>query len=76
MVHYNRGGPHSSLGPGIPEPSSNLPARLQRHRHRFDRPTSVVARSVLNGLHHEYSPIARCVTVHVFLRGTGGDEMG
>jgi len=59
MVHYNRGRPHSSLGPGIPEPSSNLPARLQRHRHRFDRPTSVVARSVLNGLHHECRPIAR-----------------
>ena len=59
MAHYNRGRPHSSLGPGIPELSSNMPVRLQRHRHRFDRPTSVVARSVLNGLHHEYSPIAR-----------------
>jgi putative transposase len=59
MAHYNRGRPHSSLGPGIPEPSSNLPVRLQRHRHRFDRPTSVVARSVLNRLHHEYRPIPR-----------------
>ena len=59
MAHYNRGRPHSCLGPGIPEPPSNLPVRLQRHRHRFDRPTSVVARSVLNGLHHEYRPIAR-----------------
>ena len=59
MAHYNRGRPHSSLGPGIPELSSNMPVRLQLHRHRFDRPTSVVARSVLNGLHHEYSPIAR-----------------
>ena len=50
--------PISSLGPGIPEPSSNLPVALQRQRHRFDRPTSVVARSILNGLHHEYRPIA------------------
>jgi putative transposase len=58
MAHYNRGRPHSSLGPGIPEPSSNLPVALQRQRHRFDRPTSVVARSILNGLHHEYRPIA------------------
>jgi hypothetical protein len=40
-----------------------MPVRLQLHRHRFDRPTSVVARSVLNGLHHEYSPIARAAWV-------------
>jgi len=49
--------PHSSLGPGIPEPPADLPLRLQ-HRHRFDRSISVVARSVLNGLHHEYRPMA------------------
>jgi len=59
MAHYNRGRPHSSLGPGIPDPPSRLPAHLQRHRHRFDRPTSVVARSILNGLHHEYAISAR-----------------
>jgi len=59
MAHYNRGRPHSSLGPGIPGSPSNFPMRLQRHRHRFDRPSSVVARSVLNGLHHEYGLIAR-----------------
>jgi hypothetical protein len=51
--------PYSSLGPGIPEPPADLPLRLQRHRRRFDRPTSVVARSVLNALHHEYRPMAR-----------------
>lgn len=54
MPHYNRGRPHAALGPGIPELRSELPARLQRHRHRLDRPASVVARPILNGLHHEY----------------------
>lgn len=56
-IHYNRGRPHSSLGPGIPDPK--LPARLQLHRHRFDRPTSVLAHAILNGLHHEYAITAR-----------------
>jgi putative transposase len=32
---------------------------LQRHRHRFDRPVSIVARPVLNGIHHEYNFVAR-----------------
>jgi hypothetical protein len=32
---------------------------LQRQRHRFDRPSGVVAHAVLNGLHHEYSLLAR-----------------
>ncbi|MGO9606279.1 MAG: integrase core domain-containing protein [Candidatus Binataceae bacterium] len=41
MAHYNRGRPHSSLGPGIPEPPPDLPLPLQRHRHRFDRPRMV-----------------------------------
>jgi len=54
MAHYNRGRPHSSLGPGIPDPPSDFRIRLQRHRHRFDRSTSILARPVLNGLHHEY----------------------
>jgi hypothetical protein len=54
MPHYNRGSPHAALRPGIPEPQSELPAPLQRHRHQLDRPASVVARPILNGLHHEY----------------------
>jgi putative transposase len=57
--HYNRGRPHSCLGPGIPDPPPALPVHLQRHRHRFDQSTKIVARSVLNGLHHEYSFMAR-----------------
>ena len=59
LPHYNRGRPHSSLGPGLPDPPLNHPVPLQRHRHRFDRSSRVVARPVLNGLHHEYSLLNR-----------------
>lgn len=53
VSHYNRGRPHASLGPGLPEPppgwqgpapcGHQLPAR---HR--------VVVTPILGGLHHEY----------------------
>jgi putative transposase len=59
LAHYNRGRPHSSLGPGLPDPLLNLPVQLQRQRHRFDRSSRVVAHSVLNELHHEYSLLDR-----------------
>ena len=59
LPHYNRGRPHSSLGPGLPDPPLNLPMQFQRQRHRFDRSSRVVAHSVLNGLHHEYGLLAR-----------------
>lgn len=55
LAHYNRGRPHSSLGPGLPDQIVNLPVPPQRQRHRFDRATRVVAHPVLNGLHHEYT---------------------
>jgi transposase InsO family protein len=58
LPHYNRGRPHSSLGPGLPDPLPNSSLRLKRQRHRFDRPSRVIAHSVLNGLHHEYSLLA------------------
>ena len=57
LAHYNRGRPHSSLGPGLPDPPSSV--HLQRQRHRFDRSSRVVVHFVLNGLHHEYSLLAR-----------------
>jgi putative transposase len=50
--HYNRGRPHSSLGPGIPEPSASTASQAigydlpQGHR--------VAAKPILAGLHHEY----------------------
>jgi transposase InsO family protein len=51
---YNEGRPHMSLGPGIPQPSPELPVSRQPHRHRIARGQRVVARPVVNGLHHEY----------------------
>jgi putative transposase len=52
-VHYNRGRPHSSLGPGIPEPSGGIPAP-QISSHRIPRGHRVVGIPILGGLHHEY----------------------
>jgi putative transposase len=59
LPHYNRGRPHSSLGPGLPDQMVNLPVPLQRQRHRFDRASRVVAHPVMNGLHHEYTLVDR-----------------
>ena len=54
-MHYNRGRPHSALGPGVPD----LPVRsivpLSPSRHRLDDFHSVHAKAILGGLHHEYS---------------------
>jgi len=52
-IHYNRGRPHSALGPGVPEPISERVAPNE-HRHRLPVGYRVVKRSVLGGLHHEY----------------------
>jgi putative transposase len=50
--HYNRGRPHASLGPGVPEASaqtaSPAPGHDLPHGHR------VAAKPILAGLHHEY----------------------
>ena len=51
--HYNRGRPHSSLGPGIPEPPpAKIPASV--HRHKLPAGCRVKSKPVLGGLHHEY----------------------
>ena len=53
-IHYNRGRPHSSLGPGFPEPNQDsVPA--SDHRHKLPAGYRVAKTSVLGGLHHEYS---------------------
>jgi putative transposase len=52
-THYNRGRPHTSLGPGIPHPPAGLPA-TPLIGHRLPAQSRVVSRSVLGGLHHEY----------------------
>jgi putative transposase len=52
-IHYNRGRPHSALGPGIPEPSqAKVP--VSGHRHRLPNGYRVASRPVLGRLHHEY----------------------
>jgi len=51
--HYNRGRPHSSLGPGIPDRSSPK-AELQTERHSIRKNRRIVVTSILGGLHHEY----------------------
>jgi hypothetical protein len=51
--HYVCGRPHTSLGPGLPQPSADLPVRsISGHKHPpLHR---IVARPILGGLHHEY----------------------
>jgi putative transposase len=51
IAHYNRGRPHASLGPGIPEGSAAIPVLNDR---RIPDSCRVVAKPILNGLHHEY----------------------
>ena len=55
VTHYNGGRPHSALGPGVP----GLPREAARGSKLESRPplaagASVLAKSVLGGLHHEY----------------------
>jgi putative transposase len=53
--HYNCGRPHMSLGPGIPDPPTRTLTLDQGPRHRIGERLVVRIRSVLGGLHHEYS---------------------
>ena len=53
VTHYNRGRPHASLGPGIPERSEGIPAP-RSSSHPIPCGHRVVGSSVLGGLHHEY----------------------
>jgi putative transposase len=52
VAHYNKGRPHSRLGPGIPEPTEGIPV-LEISGQRIPCGHRVVL-SVLGGLHHEY----------------------
>ena len=54
VTHYNQGRPHSSLGPGIPEPGELPRIVCGRQRHFLAQDSRVVARAILGGLHHEY----------------------
>jgi transposase InsO family protein len=55
VEHYNRGRPHSSLGPAVPDPPQVLAViPKSESRHRLAAGKFVLAKSVLGGLHHEY----------------------
>lgn len=55
VEHYNCGRPHSSLGPGVPDPPDMLvKARKAEARHRLGEGVTVLSKAVLGGLHHEY----------------------
>jgi len=51
--HYNRGRPHSSLGPGMLDRTQLRPPN-RAHRHRLAAGKVVRSTAVLGGLHHEY----------------------
>ena len=52
VAHYNRGRPHASLGPGLPDPP---PVRVAASNdHRVPEGHRIIATPILGGLHHEY----------------------
>jgi hypothetical protein len=53
VTHYNRGRPHASLGPGIPDPLVEANQRMLTG-HRLPEHGRVIATPILGGLHHEY----------------------
>ena len=55
VSHYNRGRPHASLGPEVPEPEPKSLFKAKRHRHELPPDCRIRAKDVLAGLHHEYS---------------------
>jgi putative transposase len=56
VTHYNGGRPHSALGPGVPDPPrESARVATSESRHRLTAGVPVLAKSVLGGLHHEYS---------------------
>jgi transposase InsO family protein len=54
ISHYNRGRPHTSLGPGIPERPPATDAIGKSGGHRLLAGYRVAATAILGGLHHEY----------------------
>jgi putative transposase len=58
VAHYNGGRCHGALGPRVPDPPSELTALPKSEtRHRLAAGSLVFARSILGGLHHEYSVV-------------------
>ncbi len=56
VAHYNGGRCHGALGPGVPAPPSELSVVPESEaRHGLAAGSLVLAKSILSGLHHEYS---------------------
>ena len=56
IPHYNSGRPHMALDPGVPDPPPATSSFARsRSRHRRQDSYVVRAKSILGGLHHEYS---------------------
>jgi putative transposase len=53
VAHYNQGRPHSSLGPGIPEPGTSH-QQVKTCGHHIPIDHKVETKEILGGLHHEY----------------------
>jgi putative transposase len=54
--HYNRSRLHMALGPGVPDLPYHSSALTPVHsRHRLGEHLAVRVKSVLGGIHHEYS---------------------
>ena len=51
--HYNKSRPHSSLGPGFPDPNVQK-VEVQIKRHCIPKECRIVVTPILAGLHHEY----------------------
>jgi len=70
VTHYNGARPHIALGPGVPDPPAGAVSRVDENsRHHLGARTVVCARSVLGGLHHEYS-LAPALGLIEYLRTT------
>jgi len=54
VTHYNRGRPHASLGPGIPEGPLVDDTIVHASGHRVPSDYRIAATAILGGLHHEY----------------------
>jgi hypothetical protein len=52
-AHGNKGRPHLSLGPALPEPEHAFPVPVQKCRYQLQKGYRVKSRAVLGGLHHE-----------------------
>lgn len=53
VAYYNRGRPHSSLGPGFPEPTQAKVPTCP-HRQKLLNGYRVTSAPVLGALHHDY----------------------